>query len=161
MATTYALVRNALASAIEALTPTKHASERFRLHRGEGEFADWCEANPASCFRRFEMLAGLDFEKQGIGSGDQWMLGQSINVAVAYPRRELGKYGIGNERALDDVITDHDFKLIDKAIGQDGSHQGNYVDGLHASVFEQSQANKTANVVFLILTYRLSYDRSY
>ena len=163
MGATYPQIRDAFLAAVEALTPpTRNASTRYRAHRDVQPFAEWCAANPLACFRRFEMLAGLDLVKEGIGSGDQWMFTQSLNLVMAYPRRELGKYGLENERHLDDVIQ-ADFHLIDKAIGQDGSHQGNYVAGLHSSVLNGTTPTRSpsGDVVFMTSNYQLSYDRSY
>jgi hypothetical protein len=163
MPTTFPQIRNQQILTIEAITPSVRSDQLFRVHRDELEFVEWCNANPQACWRRFEVLSNHDIVMSGLtnagGPGTVWQFEHSEALVLAYPRRELGRYGIDNERSLDDMI-EGDLAQIDQAIGLDG-YISNYVSGLDVCERTGVAATKTDQVVFVQSTYRLLYDRSY
>jgi hypothetical protein len=158
MATTFNSIRSQQMTLIEALTPSSLAGQKFRRHREATSFMEWVEANPAACFRRFEILRNWDDDQQPTSDGSLEGAAHSMELRVAYPLREKGLYGAENERDMDELI-DQDRRLIDGAIGLNGG--ANYVANQHlceSTGHEVGAAGEGARV--LSITFSLLYDRS-
>jgi hypothetical protein len=158
MPTTFNSIRDQQIALIEALTPSSLSGQKFRRHREATPFMGWVEANPAACFRRFEILRNWDDDQQPTSDGSLEGAAHSMEVRVAYPLREKGLYGPENERDMDELI-DQDRRLIDGAIGLNGGV--NYVSSQHlceSTGHEVGTAGEGARV--LSITFSLLYDRS-
>lgn len=156
MTTSFATIRDQQASVIEALAPTQHAGEPFRRHLEQGEFMAWAEANPAACFRRFQLLSNFDIEQGPTADGSVESCRHTEELRVAYPLT-LGLYGVENQRDMEDLMK-QDLHQIDAAIGLNGF--ADYVDSQHICQKTAQDVIEVGAARVLSVTFELLYDRS-
>ncbi len=116
MAATEAAIRDRIRTLIAAIAPTSHTADKFRayLNEGGGNFADWVEANPQGCARRFLARAEGTEDPPEVSNTDTDLRHFVIVLQVAYP--QTGRYGADQALDRDDVI-DQDWGLINGEIG--------------------------------------------
>lgn len=117
--TTPAAIRDRAITVIEALTPGSDTGVRFRAFRNESaaNFQEWCEANPASCRRRFQVRTEGGTFTPPVSNHDVEEHQVTLVVTLAHPQTHRD----GRDAALDrDDTADADAFQIDKAIGMLG-----------------------------------------
>lgn len=115
--TKYQTVRDSQISDIHAITPTSHAGEPFRVHRTPQEFEDWCEQNPAACFRRFELRKIFSDSFPEVSNTDHEEEIAEQELVVAYPAIRTGSYKTPRDR---DVLINEDKHALRKVVGITG-----------------------------------------
>jgi hypothetical protein len=127
MATTLAAIRSSLVTAIDALTPSTHASVTYtfapRLEVG-ADLRAWAESNDAAAWRVYDLVAGA-FDPVGVWDQVAQRRAQRVELVVAYPHH----YGIAgplNESDLHDMAEADVVQLLG-AVGLQGA--GNYPAG--------------------------------
>lgn len=159
MPTTFETIRDAQIATLQALTPSVRADQRFVKHR-EGDFMGWVTANAAACWRRFQIVQNYDIAQGPTSDGSLESCAHTMELRVAYPM-QFGKYGMENERDLDDAIAS-DLHQIDAAIGLNGS--ANFVTNQDlcqkqsSTVLDVTGERGSARV--LSITFLVQYDRS-
>jgi hypothetical protein len=157
MSTTLATIRTEQSLLIHGLVPTQYARHPFRRHVDSVPFEAWVEANPQACFRRFEILTGLDLEAaDDMTDGELERTRTALAVRVAYPT-DGGMYGIENERDMEDLM-DEDFALLDQAIGAVGNFQ--YVAGQDACELQGTAVEEAGTARVLAINYTVQFTRS-
>jgi len=151
--TDYETVRTTQISLIEGLTPSLISSVRFRRHRAENDFRDWCVENTQAAFRRFSVLDMFDYEPVAITNSDVEFVEGTESVVIAYPNDF--RYGRDNLRDLGDLMR-KDFYQIEKSLGHNGT--GNYTDS-HA-VLDSMLMEDHDGVSFLAMVFTFRFYRS-
>ncbi len=116
--TTFNLIRSQFTVLMESLIPTSNTGVRFRRHRDEKDFFDWCGENKSASWRRFEVRGGMSYEGPEITNTDLEFHRMPASVTVAYPL-EWGKYGGSNRASLEKVV-EEDMHAIDDTLGLRG-----------------------------------------
>lgn len=117
--TAAASIRDRIATVITALTPTRLASDKFREYRNESAaFIEWCEANPVSAFRRFQVTESGSDEPPETSSVMEEERKATFQVIIAYPQNSRA----GSQQSLDrqDMMRE-DQRIIERAIGMTGA----------------------------------------
>lgn len=115
--TTGAAIRASIETRIAALVPTSFAADRFLAHRHEQPIAEWAEANPAGCLRRFSVRESPDVEPGDVTDGLVEWVWQGFTVTVAYPK----SWRAGNKQLVDlDSLVAADRLQIVKTVGTPG-----------------------------------------
>lgn len=156
MTTTFETIRDRQATLIEALTPLLESGAKFKRHAVADEFMTWVEANPRSCFRRFQILSNFDDIQEPTADGAVEGCRHTMELRLAYPL-SMGKYGRENGRDMEDVIR-LDMNLVDKTIGRHGG--SNYVSGQHAAIKQSQLVIELTAARVLSMNYLVLYDRS-
>lgn len=115
-ATTSDAIRDRALDVIEALVPTYVPGSRFRryLNEGDGDFVDWCEDNPASCFRRVQIRFDGTIATPEVSNTEHEERAVRLTTIIAYPHNAR----TGGRQALDrDTAIDRDADLLEGAIG--------------------------------------------
>lgn len=125
--TTRASIRDSVATAIAAITPSALSSRGFYYARHEtADFRVWADQNDAATFRAFVVEFG-PWEPLGLSDGLIQRRESSMTVIVAYPHHwALYQREGEGRRAMEDVI-ERDIKKIGGAVGIHGS--ANYPSG--------------------------------
>ncbi len=153
--TTVSTIRDQMVSVLEGLTPTSHAGVKFRGHRDEMEFFEWCGTNKAASLRRIEVRGGTSFEPPEVTNTDVEFHRTPMTVTVAYPL-EWGKYGPKNRASLEKLI-EQDMHQIDDSIGARG--QANWTGGSWAMKVRDEVAEQDG-VLFMRMEFQVGYYRS-
>lgn len=118
-ATTKASIRDRIHTLIEALAPDSLERDKFRRYRNEGgaRFMEWCEANAAGAWRRFQVReVGADEDPDTTNTDGEYRF-VSFRLLVAYPQNQRS----GRDGALDrDDVVEQDWFAINQAIGLNG-----------------------------------------
>ena len=154
--TTFENVRNQQVSNLEALVPTNMAGTKFRRHRDEVDFFDWCTANKAACFRRFDLRGGVAFTGPEITNTDVEFHRTMSVVTVAYPM-EWGKYGLKNRASLEKLM-EEDIHQIDDTIGLRG--MANWAAGSWSQKTGEGEIAEQDGVMYLRIQYEVGFYRS-
>lgn len=126
--TTAEEIRDRIIEVMESIDLIVMPGERLRAFRNEGgaDFVDWCEANPGSARRRFQVRdmghdesplnTNLDVEERSV----------TFSIVVAYP--QTGRDG--RDQALDrDDAMNSDRHQIEQAIGIGGRSRFSWPTG--------------------------------
>ena len=154
--TTFALVRNQAQVVLESVTPTTQPAVKFRRHRDEVDFFDWCGTNKAACLRRFEVRGGTGYGDVEITNAYVEFHRTMLTVQVAYPM-EFGKYGPKNRASLEKAI-EEDMHLIDDTLGARG--MGNWVAGSWMVKKGEGETAEQDGVMYLRMTFEVGIYRS-
>lgn len=152
--TTPAAIRDRAITVIEALVPSTDV--RFRAYRNEGgaDFQQWCEDNPASCRRRFQVRTEGGTLTPPVSDTLVEEHQVTLVILVAYPQTNRD----GRDAALDrDDTLDVDAFQIDKAIGMLG--KANFTPPTYADAtwIEGSPADRIVGDAADFLELRLTY----
>ena len=115
-ATTSDAIRDRALDVVEALKATYLPGSKFRryLNEGAGDFVDWCEDNPASAFRRFQIRFDGVQATPAVSDTEHEERTVRLTTIVAYPHDARA----GGRQALDrDTAIDRDADLLEGAIG--------------------------------------------
>ncbi len=117
-ATTADAIRDRALDVIEAIVPTYALGTKTRFRRypneGKGDFVDWCEDNPESAFRRFQVRFDGTRQTPAVSNTDQEERVVRLTTIIAYPHNAR----TGALQALDrDTAIDRDMDVLDGAIG--------------------------------------------
>lgn len=115
-ATTEDAVRDRAIEVIRTLVPSYVPAVRFVPHRNEhdGEFPDWCEQNPQSALRRYQVRFDGVIETPAVSNNDHEERVVLLTTMVAYPHNAK----TGAKQALDrDTAISRDRDQLDRAIG--------------------------------------------
>lgn len=159
--TTREAIRENMVTLIEALAPTTSSDVPFRVERGERDFRTWAEANEAAALRRFSVrFVGQPSPPVISDTLTELVEQDAVEVLIAYPK-QYGKYGQGNNRALDDVL-DEDVQQIDGQSGVSHNNSGDWVSGQHNCLRIEAtvEDDPDAKVVIARLLYSIDYYRS-
>ncbi len=119
MSTTPTAVREAVAALVEALAPTTLPADPFSRYEGTLRYEEYVAANPAHCFRWFELRFDPFASAPAVVSGSA-LYRYPFRLAMAYPRAHF--------KTLDLPALD-----IDQAIAEDQ-------DQIHAKVRDYTGA---------------------
>jgi hypothetical protein len=137
---------------IEALTPTSIPDvAEFKAHRSERDFNVWCETNPVSCLRRFDIQDLFDYEIVDVSDLDKEYVRGQESIAIAYPEMEA-LYGAAQRRARHDIMRE-DLRQIKTTVGLPG--YGNYTDGLTRNLAVEYVDLEA--VTLMVLFYRFEF----
>ncbi len=153
--TSVTIIRDQMVAVLEGATPTSGSGQKFRAHRDEVDFFDWCGTNKAAAFRRFEVRGGTSFEGPEISNTDVEWHRVPMTVTVAYPL-EWGKYGAKNRASLEKVV-EQDIHQIDDLIGLRG--MANWTGGSQVRKVSDDVAEQDG-VLFSRLQFEVGYFRS-
>ncbi len=156
-ATTADAIRDRAIAVIETQTPTYIPDTKFRAYRneGDGEFIDWCEDNPASAFRRFQVRFG-GTRTPAVSNSDHEERIVVLTTIIAYPHNAR----TGAKHALDrDTAIDRDYDVLEKAIGL--YSRANFVAPYPDACWVEGDCVRVAGnaVDFLIITGSFSFRR--
>jgi hypothetical protein len=151
--TTLTLIREQQETTIEGLTPDSLSSALFRVERGHADFREWAEEHPNACFRRFEIVDLGNYPEPTISTRTVQQERVSVDVVVAYPRKD-SMYGSDGIVSIRDIMRE-DMYAIDTAIGVRGS--GNYASGQNAAMLEGDAFEEGEAVDFLVLSYDVHF----
>lgn len=112
-----ALIRQSMVTAVRAISPLLHAGDAFRDHDGYGDFAEFCEKNPAACFRLFHVRGSGVVQAPTANNTDVEWIDTEIQCAVAYPLDF--RAGPLMSYDLDDLI-ESDLRQLEYTIGTNG-----------------------------------------
>lgn len=150
---TVATIRATMLTAVEAISPLLHSDDKFRRHdSSQQDFAEWCETNPASAFRRFHIRDTGDLEGEGAISDVEWTW-CTIQAAIAYPKNYRAGEDMGHE--LDDLIAS-DMRQIRATIGLNG--YASIETGVSGTVESESVSREEGDAcLFGLLTMRVGF----
>lgn len=154
--TTIDSIRDSFEASVAALTPSSASGVGFEAGWSEKPLREWAESNPASCFRRFEIMrTGTQEpgEVELLGVGEKLA---SLELVVAYPRELLGQYGVGNLRDMQALIQ-ADADLIIDTIG--GAGYANWPAGL-LDCQETDSIEDGGAVSFLVIDMQIRFYRA-
>lgn len=159
MATTVAAIRNTMITTVKALTPTSHAHRKYRHHREDVDFRDYCERNPAAAYRLFTIRDTFAHEGPTISTMTLEELRTTIECVVAYPKMEAYINDSGSRRPFldrDDILRE-DIKQLRDAIGVNGYSTIDSAGG-NATVFdEQIGVDMGTACVYAVLRFPTMY----
>lgn len=149
---------------IRQLVPAANAGDPFRPKDTEDDengdaFRKWCEDNPASAFRYFQVRRKGDRRSPTASSVDLEERELTVEIIVAYP--QTGRAGAGQALSRDAVVESDAFQ-IERATGMVGI--SNFTDpNPEASCLETVTDPRLegAGVDFLVMRHRLIYVRQY
>lgn len=153
--TTRAAIRDALVSAIEALTPKSLRSKGFRYSRHEtADFRVWADDNDNAVFRDF-VIEFDDWSPFGVSDGLIQRRETELTLIVAYPSHWAlyAKQG-DSRRALEDVL-EEDLSQLVKTIGIHGS--GNYPSGSCPKLDQTVSLEVGEGVTFGVIEVAIEY----
>lgn len=153
--TTVTIIRDQMLTVIEGLSPTSSAGVKFRGHRDESDFFEWCGTNKAAALRRIEVRGGTSYTGPDVTNTDVEWHRVPVSVTVAYPL-EWGKYGLKNRASLEKVV-EEDMHQIDDAIGVRG--MANWTGGSFAVKVDDDTAEQDG-VLFVRMKFEVGYYRS-
>lgn len=150
MATTAGAIRDAMLALVTAITPAKHAGQKFLAHREQSDFRTHSEKNPGGCLRRFSIRNLNDRGAPAVTTGSVEEISETFEVVVAYPidGRHGGKFLTG----LDDVISS-DINQIHHALHVANSPAGATVLRLS----DDREMDEQAGIAFAVIRYRVDY----
>lgn len=113
---TGATIRDRIRDLISYTDPLSLTVTRFRDSRNElkGDFRTDCEANPAGCFRRYQVRNVGDDPDPAVSNCDYEQRELTVEVVIAYP--QTNRAGSDNAMDRDDVI-EEDWDEINFQIG--------------------------------------------
>lgn len=115
-ATTDDAIRDRLIDVIKAIVPTYIPGDRFVEHRHErdGEFGEWCQKNPASVNRRFQVRFDGALGKPEVADYVHEERPVRMTTVIAYGNTAR----TGRKEALDrDTVISRDRDQLDRAVG--------------------------------------------
>ncbi len=154
--TTVDLIRTQMVSVLEAVTPTSQTGVKFRSHRDEVEFFDWCGANKEAAFRRFEVQWSGGYEGPEVTNTDLEWHRTELTVTLAYPLT-WGKYGAKNRASLLKMV-EEDVHQFDDLVGLRGA--ANWTGGSWAIKKPNDEKAEQGGVLFVRMTFDVGYYRS-
>ena len=117
-ATTSAAIRDVMATAVKALTPSLHGDIKFRAHDQRSmagtDFQLWCDKNPTASYRRFSITDDGTEQTTGASNTDVDWVETEYELAVAYPRDH--RYGAQQKIDAFDVMAS-DRNQLSYAVG--------------------------------------------
>lgn len=160
--TSLAAIRDALVTAIKALTPTvstsvTHAGDGFVFakDREVADFREWCELNPGACFRSY----AIEWEtSEPMGGWDKLIQNTrtELSVIVAYPHM-WALYGDDNAHDMADAI-EGDLHQIKRVVGSSSSSYPAGAVPVEAGTIEQEAGDDvTFGVVRVPVEYWYDY----
>jgi len=154
--TTLEAIRDQQEVTILALTPTKMASDKFRLHRSHMDFREWAETNLQACFRLFhiEDLGDRDDTSETVSNKDLEEVVATQELILAYPHNQ--NYGYENRRDMLDIAR-ADAEQIRLAIGIQGA--ASYVSGQCLTDADWTY-EEGAGVTFVTFEMSVRFDRA-
>jgi len=154
--TTAQLIREDRRNIVEDLKPTQLSKVKFREFERSGDFREWCEDNPKSCFRRFQISDLATYEIPTISDMILEEVVTQFEVLVAYPAD--GRYGSSDIiNGLEDAMR-ADQVRIETMIG--ALSYGNYASGLDLFQLSSYEIEKEEDVYFLSAVYDVSFKRA-
>ena len=156
MPTTFQAIRDNQITLIEALTPSTFATRLYRRFPAEQELDTWADANPAACFRKFDIINSHDSLPPEASNTDVEIREQGLVVAIAYAH-DFGAFGEENKLELDDII-EQDKYQIDDTIGLRG--YTNYVSSQRKCALSGSVLVRQERTSILVLSYAINYVRT-
>lgn len=151
--TTAKLIRNKQSTLISALSPDDLRGVSFREYDRSEPFAEWADANPRACLRKFYIEDLSTYETPLISDAQIEQVQTTFRVQVAYPKDS--RYGISNRADAMDLIN-ADRHDIDHAIGLRGS--ADYVSGQHSAVADTKEVEELDQVWLLTFDYTITYN---
>jgi hypothetical protein len=159
MATTVAAVRDTMISTVKALTPTSLANRKFRHHREDVDYSDFCERNPAAAFRLFTIRDTFAHVSPVVSNMALEELQTTIECVVCYPKQSEYLNDSGQRRPLldrDDILRE-DIKQVRDAIGVNGYMTIDSAGG-NATVFSENVGvDVAAACVYIVLRLGTMY----
>lgn len=114
---TVAVIRDTMITAVLGIDPLLNSETRFRHHRENMPFGQFCEANPQASWRLFSIRDTGESEAADVTNTDSEWRWITIQCAIAYPLDfRAGPLG---ERDRDDLIAS-DARQIRATIGPGG-----------------------------------------
>lgn len=122
--TTAAAIRDAMITAIHALTPTSETGTKYRIvDHEDGDFRNWAENNASAALRKFTIDELGNVEAPTVSSTIEEWVWEDFEVIIAYPRRSLSRHGNKSYRSLTDVIRQDEaqvrYRLHNSTLGVD------------------------------------------
>ncbi len=112
-----ALIRQSMCTAVKAISPIVNAELSFREYPNDaGDFADFCERNPAAVRRLFHVQGADDDRIESDNSSVHWVV-TGAECAVAYPADFYAGDGALND--LEAMIRS-DLRQLHETIGTPG-----------------------------------------
>lgn len=150
MATTAGAIRDAMIALVTAITPAKHAGQKFLAHREQADFRTQSAASPGNCLRRFSIRNLNDRGAPPVTNTSIEEVSETFEVVVAYPidGRHGGKFLTG----LDDVISS-DINQIIHVLHVANSPAGATVIRLS----DERESSEAEGVVFAVIRFRVDY----
>lgn len=158
-ATTADAIRDRAIVLVEAIAPTIAPATNFRAFRNEGsaDFLAWCEANPESAFRRFQVRTSGRNLPPEVSNTDHEERIVALETIVAYPHNARA----GARQALDrDTAMDRDYDALELAIGL--YSRANFSAPHPDACWFDGEANRLVGdrVDFLVVSNSYSFRRS-
>ena len=158
--TTETVIRDAMLTAAEALTPNSLAHRKFIRHREEMPLRDFAAQNPTAAFRYISILDTFDFQEPAISDLVQEEVWTTFEVVVAYPTEGKGLYGSRQMLSLQTIMA-QDLHQLRHAIGSNGYATLDVSTGGAATVTEDGPSVEIGSPCsFVVLNLRCRYLRS-
>lgn len=155
MATTTAkLIREKQSTLISALSPDDLRGVSFREYDRSEPFAEWADANPRACMRKFYIEDLSTYEGALVSDGLSEQVQTEFLIQVAYPKDS--RYGISNRSDAMDLI-EGDRLAIDNTVGLLGS--ANYVSGQNTARSASKEVEDLESVWLLTFTLDVIFWR--
>lgn len=149
------LIREDRRNIVESLNPAQLNKVKFREYNRDGDFREWAEANPAACFRRFQIRDLATYEIPLISDMVAEEVQTQFEVIVAYPAD--GRFGSDIVNGLEDAIRSDQVR-IESRIG--AMSNANYPSGLNLFQLASVEIEREGAVYFLSCTFDVDFYRA-
>jgi hypothetical protein len=155
--TTAAEIRDAMRSAVRAITPSLLAHVPFKAHDERVPLRQWAELNKTAAFRWFSVRDTGDVVPPVVSNMDRDRVETTFEFVTAYPL----DYRYGNQLALDmDDVVESDLRQVEHKIGSNGYSLLDLTTGGDATVTTIGTSRESGeSCAFGVLRLRVEFWR--